>query len=165
MTHTWESYSHCQYLWRQKTSQNQQKICIFLCTCLNASLKKKHKLIWIKLEVLHLIMSNKHIPKHHFFWQNCTLTNWSKCETKKSSIYPIYQHLNAFYLSLWNYQILNKYMYKSFNNFHLVFFFWEQCEKSDRDCLVKQDAHGFFIDARGFFSRSSWINCTDNHAN
>ena len=41
-------------------------------------------------------------------------------------------------------------MYKSFNNFHLVFFFWEQCEKSDRDCLVKQDAHSFFVDARGF---------------
>ena len=30
------------------------------------------------------------------------------------------------------------------------FFFWEQCEKSDHDCLVKQDAHSFFVDAREF---------------
>ena len=103
MTHTWEFYLHCQYLWRQKSHKTSRKHAFFYVLVLMHLSRKKHKLIWIKLEVLHLIMSNKHIPKHHFFWQNCTLTNWSKCETRKSSIYQ--QHLNAFFLSLWNYRI------------------------------------------------------------
>ena len=95
MTNTWESYLHCQYvnMYDVKKRHITSRKHAFFYVLLDASLKKRHKLIWIELEVLHLIMSNKHIPKHHFFWQNCTLTNWSKCETTKSSIYQ--QHLNA----------------------------------------------------------------------
>ena len=155
MTHTWEFYLHCQYLWRQKSHKTSRKHAFFYVLVL-MHLSRRKNINWFELNLkCYTLLCQTNTYQSIIFSGKIALWQIEANVKLENLVYTnnTWMPFILIIMKLPNRSVCRKVEII----FIQTFFFWEQCEKSDHDCLGPCQARcsWFFVDARGFFSRSS----------